>query len=284
MRMALEVMVDRARAAEGCGFDGIALMDHLAPPLALDQPMYEAMTTAAWLLARTERLSVGHLVLCDAFRHPAVLARQAVTLDHASGGRFELGIGWGSVPDEFPTYGIGDTTPKVRVGRLAESLEIMRGLWSGQPIDFDGDYFKLIGAQQLPVPLANIPLLIGGFGPKTLALAAKHADWWNLPVHGLTRLEELRPQVGDARVSIQQMVGFAASESERERVTEQAKRRYGAFAGLVVGTPGELVEHFGALAERGVERFYTWFTDFADPATLEMFGELVITPLKGRSR
>ena len=69
--------------------------------------MWEAMTIATWLLARTQSLVVGHLVLCDALRHPAVLARQAATLDHASGGRYELGIGWGSVPDELDTFGVG---------------------------------------------------------------------------------------------------------------------------------------------------------------------------------
>ena len=89
------------------GFIGITGMDHLAPPLAESQPMYEAIVTNMWLAAHTERLRVGSLVLCDAFRHPAVLARQAVSIDHASGGRFELGIGWGSVPDELAMFGAG---------------------------------------------------------------------------------------------------------------------------------------------------------------------------------
>ena len=127
MRMSLDAMVERALAAEAAGFTGIALMDHLAPPLADSQPMYEAMTTAMWLLARTERLAVGHLVLCDAMRHPAVLAREVVTLDHASGGRFELGLGWGSVPAELEQFGVGSSEAKVRVGRMEESLEVMRG-------------------------------------------------------------------------------------------------------------------------------------------------------------
>jgi alkanesulfonate monooxygenase SsuD/methylene tetrahydromethanopterin reductase-like flavin-dependent oxidoreductase (luciferase family) len=93
MRMTFDQLVERTRAAEAAGFGGISGMDHLTPPMADDQPMYEAMTTTTWLAAHTERISVGSLVLCDAFRHPAMLARQAVSLDHASGGRFELGIG-----------------------------------------------------------------------------------------------------------------------------------------------------------------------------------------------
>src|SRR5664280_772468 len=94
MRMGVGAITERAMAAEASGFGGIAFMDHLAPPLSESAPMFEAMTLAAWVAARTTDLVVGHLVLCDALRHPAMLARQAVTLDHASGGRFELGLGW----------------------------------------------------------------------------------------------------------------------------------------------------------------------------------------------
>ena len=91
IRMTLDVIVDKARDAERAGFDGIALMDHLVAPGAEHQPTWDAMATATWIAAHTSTLTVGHLVLCDAFRHPAVLAKQAVTIDHASGGRFELG-------------------------------------------------------------------------------------------------------------------------------------------------------------------------------------------------
>ena len=134
MRLTMDAMVEKARAAEAAGFVGMAGMDHLAPPLAEQHDMYEALTTNAWLLARTERLVQGQLVLCDAFRHPATLAREAVTLDHASGGRFELGIGWGSVIEEFTTFGVSPTAARERVQRLTETLEILRGLWTGRAV------------------------------------------------------------------------------------------------------------------------------------------------------
>ena len=89
MRLSMDAMVEKAQAAEAAGFVGMAGMDHLAPPMAEQHDMYEALTTNAWLLARTEGLVQGQLVLCDAFRHPSVLAREAVTLDHASGGRHD---------------------------------------------------------------------------------------------------------------------------------------------------------------------------------------------------
>lgn len=96
MRLTFDRLVASAQAAEAAGFGGIAGMDHLVPPAAETQPMYEAMVTNTWLAAHTRRLKAGSLVLCDALRHPAVLAREAVSIDHASGGRFELAIGSGS--------------------------------------------------------------------------------------------------------------------------------------------------------------------------------------------
>jgi alkanesulfonate monooxygenase SsuD/methylene tetrahydromethanopterin reductase-like flavin-dependent oxidoreductase (luciferase family) len=280
MRMGLDVLVEKARAAEAAGFGGIALMDHLAPPMAEDQPMHEAMIAAAWLAAHTRSLAVGHLVLCDSLRHPALLAKQAVTIDHASGGRFELGIGWGSMPDELDAFGIGDTAASVRVRRLAESLEVMTALWSGETVDFEGEFLRVKGGRQLPVPVTRIPLLIGGAGRRTLPLVARYADWWNLPIYALERLEELRPAAGRARVSIQQLVAFVPGEAARDRVTGPAQRRFGIYGrGLVVGDAAQLVDHFTALHDRGVERFYTWFSDFADPETLAAFGADVIEAL-----
>ncbi|MDA8046913.1 MAG: LLM class flavin-dependent oxidoreductase [Actinomycetota bacterium] len=277
MRMSLDAIVERSRAAEAAGFAGIAGMDHLAPPLAFQSPMYEAMVTSTWIAAQTVRLRVGSLVLCDSFRHPAVLAREAVSIDHASGGRFDLGIGWGSVPDELATFGVGSTEPRVRVARLKETLEIVRALWSGEPLDYDGEFFQMKGAQQAPAPLGRIPIVIGGAGPKTMELVAAHADWWNVHVGILDRLDEMRPRAGSARLSLQAYVAFVPSEDRRAEIDETARRRFG--SGPEVGTAGELVDHFGAMAERGVERVYAWFCDFADPATLAAFGEGVIAPL-----
>ena len=278
MRMPLETIVDRAHAAEAAGFTGIALMDHLSPPMAEDQPMYDAMLTATWLAAATSRLTISHLVLCDAFRHPAVLARQAVTLDHASGGRFELGIGWGSVPDEFETYGVGETAASVRVARLEETLEVLRLLWSGERVDFDGRFHQIRGGLHQPTPLERIPVVIGGAGPKTLRLVERHADWWNCPVYALDRFEKLKASTGSARGSIQTMLAFVPRGGDREAIEGAAARRFGAM-GFQSGDAAELQDHFGALASRGAERVYVWFTDFAAPETLAAFGSEVIAPL-----
>lgn len=274
MRMTMDQLVERARGAEEAGFGGLAGMDHLAPPMAESSPMFEAMVTSTWLAARTERLRVGSLVLCDAFRHPAVLAREAVSIDHASGGRYELGIGWGSVPTEFPVFGVGSTEPRVRVSRLKETLEIVTALWAGETVDYEGEHFTLRGARQSPQPLDRIPIVIGGAGKKTMELVAAHADWWNLHVGVLDRLDEMKPRAGRARCSLQVQVGFVPSEDRRAEIEETVRRRFGPSP--VVGTGPELVDYFGRLGERGVERVYAWFCDFAPPETLAGFGEQVI--------
>ena len=276
MRLSFERLVASARAAEAAGFAGIAGMDHLSPPGAGTQPMYEAMVTSTWLAARTERLVVGSLVLCDALRHPAVLAREAVSLDHASGGRFELGLGWGSWADDFSRFGVDPAEPPARVRRLRETLDVLRALWAGETVDYDGEFHRLKGALQAPAPLGKIPVVVGGTGPKTLALVREFADWWNVPLHHLHRLEHARQQAGAARVSVQQMVAYVATEAGRAAVTEAATRRFGAM-GPVIGSGPELAAHFSRLRERGVERVYTWFCDFAPPQTLAAFGAEVIS-------
>jgi alkanesulfonate monooxygenase SsuD/methylene tetrahydromethanopterin reductase-like flavin-dependent oxidoreductase (luciferase family) len=277
MRLTMDDLVARAQKAEAVGFAGVAGMDHLAPPGAESQPMFEAMTANAWVAAKTEALRVGSLVLCDSFRHPVVLAKEAVTIDRASGGRFELGIGWGSVTDEFVAYGIGSIEPKYRVGRLKETLEIMTALWRGEAFDYEGEHFTLHQAQQQPTPLGHIPIVIGGAGRKTMELVATHADWWNVHVSILDRFDEMRDRAGQARCSLQVQVALVGPGADRDAIDQTARRRF--WGGHVLGTADELVDYFGALSERGVERAYVWFTDFAPDETLEAFGQSVIAAL-----
>ena len=278
MRLTMEAIVERGRAAEAAGFTGIAFMDHLAPPMAEQHSMHDAMVTASWVAASTSTLRVGHLVLCDAFRHPALLANEAVSLDHASGGRFDLGIGWGSVPTEFDTFGVGSTVPRARVERLAETLDVLRLLWTGQPVSYRGEFHRLDEACTNPVPLGRIPVVIGGVGPRTLDLVSEHADWWNVPVHRLGDLDTMRDRAGSARVSAQMMVSFVPPGADAAAVNDAAARRFPHAASngaMAMGDAAAVTDAFGALADRGVERLYAWFADFAPPSTLEAFAPVV---------
>jgi alkanesulfonate monooxygenase SsuD/methylene tetrahydromethanopterin reductase-like flavin-dependent oxidoreductase (luciferase family) len=283
MRISLDRMVEIARAAEWAGFNGMAGMDHLVPPLAESQPMWEAMIANTWIAAQTARIKVGSLVLCDAMRNPVVLAREAVTLDHASGGRFELGIGWGSYQNEFDMFGLEPAKPRDRVERLRETLAILKGLWSGEPFSFAGRFNRIENAQFAPAPISKIPILIGGGGPRTMELVRDFADWWNLDVRYLDSyegdaFEELKSRAGSARVSTQEMVAFVPAGGDRQAIAEAAERRFG-HSRPVVGTGAELCEHFARRARQGVERSYVWFTDFGSPDTLAAFGEEVCAPL-----
>lgn len=278
MRMSVDSIVERAQAAETAGFEGIAFMDHLAPPLAEEHDMWEAITIAGWVLANTSTLVAGHLVLFDALRHPSVLARQVATLDHASGGRFELGIGWGSVPQELAPYGFETPAARDRVTRLGESLAIMKALWTGEAVDFDGEFFQLRGARQRPATTRAIPITIGGTGPRTLELVREHAHWWNVPIHQIDRLDEMRPAAGNAQVTVQQTVCLLHDESQRAEATATIARRFGATPmgrEMVIGTTDELADHFCRQRDRGVARHYLWFSDFAPADTLARFGDVI---------
>ena len=280
MRTSYDRLVSAARSAEAAGFDGMAGMDHLVATGAEEQTTYESMITNTWIAAHTERLKVSSLVLCDAFRLPAVLAQQAVSLDHASRGRFELGIGWGSYANDFDYFGLEPRLPADRVQRLRETLEVLRGLWSGEAIDYQGQFHRFTGARQVTRPLGRIPIVIGGAKPRTMALVRDFADWWNLDIRYLDQFdggafEELRAQAGSARISIQEMIALVPSEAERAAVTEMAMRRFH-YARPAIGTGPELVEHFRRRAAQGVERVYAWFCDFAKPETLARFGDEVI--------
>jgi alkanesulfonate monooxygenase SsuD/methylene tetrahydromethanopterin reductase-like flavin-dependent oxidoreductase (luciferase family) len=262
VRLPVADIVDRAQHAEASGFDGMAFIDHLEAPGQPEEDIWEAMGIATWVAARTQRLRIGHLVLCDAFRHPAVLAKQAVTLSAATAGRFDLGLGSGSWPAEFTRFDVGQQDLVARVEQLGRHLELITDYWDGG---------------QHPRPAHPIPLILGGSGPRLMKLVAKYADWWNLPANQLDRLPRLAEAAGSARISLQQMIGFAHSDNDPAKVREVSTRRFGHLGtGLVCGDADELVAHFAGLAAQRVERCYVWFADFAAPRSLAEFGETVI--------
>lgn len=269
VRLSAADIAERAVHAEASGFDGMAFIDHLEAPGLPDESIWEAMGIATWVAAKTERLRIGHLVLCDAFRHPAVLAKQAVTLSDASGGRFDLGLGAGSWPAEFTRFDVGQQDPVARVEQLDRHLTLLRQYW--------GDDAQADSAAQAPRRSHPIPLVLGGTGRRMMELVRRYADWWNLPANHLDKLPKLAPAAGPARLSVQQMIGFVRSGSDPAAVREVSTRRFGNLgSGLVCGDADELVSHFSGLADQKVERFYVWFADFAVSESLHEFGEMVI--------
>src|SRR4051812_27915351 len=275
--MSFDTIEAKARTAEEAGFHSVWLMDHLAAPAAPEVETLEGWTVATALAMRTSTIRLGHLVLCDPFRHPSVLAKMAASLDVISGGRLELGLGWGSVEDELRRFGLRWDTPALRAGRLGETIEILELLFTGEPVSYWGDHYTLDGATARPRPVSGrIPIHIGGTGPKcTMPLVARHADWWNIPSYGAARLRELVPHAGGARVSVQHPVGLASSAAAREEVEAVAQRRFGSWGGVITGTPDEVAAQLAAEAALGVELFILQFSDFANPETLELFAREV---------
>lgn len=273
LRMPFERILERTLAAEAAGFDSVWLMDHFTAPRAPDVDTFEGFTVATALAARTSTIRIGHLVLCDPFRHPVLLAKMAATLDVISGGRFDLGIGWGSVPDELEKYGFGPEPPAVRAAKLRESLEIVELMFAGDAFDYDGTYYQLRQAIGRPVPVqTRVPVHIGGGGPKlTMPLVEQFADWWNCPGYALDRIDELRPMAGRARVSTQHPIGLAPDAASRDDVIATAHRRFGSWGGVIAGTAGEVAAELRAEVDRGVEGFVLQFSDFGTPETIRQF-------------
>ncbi|MEO7118685.1 MAG: LLM class flavin-dependent oxidoreductase, partial [Candidatus Limnocylindrales bacterium] len=167
---------ETAQLLESAGFGTIWCWDHFISRGHLDDPVLECWMTLAAAAAATERVHVGSFVSNVMNRHPALLARMAATLQEQSGGRVEMGIGIGGHPVEHEAYGIDFPEPKERVERLEESVEILRLLWTGGPVDFEGRYYSLKGAHAFPVPQPAPRILIGGEKPGGARLAARIGD------------------------------------------------------------------------------------------------------------
>jgi alkanesulfonate monooxygenase SsuD/methylene tetrahydromethanopterin reductase-like flavin-dependent oxidoreductase (luciferase family) len=164
-------------------WDGLWMMDHfMAPNNPQDNPVSESFTSIAALGSLIDNVRIGTMVAGNTYRHPAVLAKMAVNLDHITKGRFILGIGCGWQELEHSVFGIDFPPISQRVKMLNESADILSNLLSGNEVNFSGDYYNLSQAKLSPAPLTDkIPLLIGGGGEKvTLKTVAKFADAWNI--------------------------------------------------------------------------------------------------------
>lgn len=168
--------------AEEFGFDHAWLVDHLVdtdgPPEA---GCMEGWTLLAAIAARTSRIRLGILVSSNTFRHPAVLLKEAVTVDHISGGRVILGIGTGWNEDEHRRYGIDLPAPPERVDRFEEAVEVITRLQAQERTTFEGRFYRLDDARLVPPPVQRprIPLLIAAHRPRMLRIAARYADQWD---------------------------------------------------------------------------------------------------------
>ncbi|MFI0453847.1 TIGR03621 family F420-dependent LLM class oxidoreductase [Actinomadura sp. 6N118] len=163
-----------ARSAEELGYTTLTLRDHFVTEPFGDQLAPLVALAAAAGATRTLRL--GTLVLANDYRHPVMLAKEAATLDHVSGGRFELGIGAGWLREEYEQAGMPFDAAGVRVERLEESLQILRSLLGGEKTSFAGEHYRVRGLTVFPVPPRPTPILVGAGSKRMLGLAGRYAD------------------------------------------------------------------------------------------------------------
>jgi len=179
--MGWQTTVERWQLLERLGFDSAWLCDHLVQPSHPEGPYFEAWTLLAALAARTERIRVGILVSSNTFRHPSLLAKQAVTVDHIAGGRLEVGLGAGWYEPEHSMFGLPFPERGELVSRFHEAVQVIDRLLREDTSSFEGTYYSLRDARSRPsaVQRPRPPLVIGAKGPRMLKIAAAYADTWN---------------------------------------------------------------------------------------------------------
>jgi alkanesulfonate monooxygenase SsuD/methylene tetrahydromethanopterin reductase-like flavin-dependent oxidoreductase (luciferase family) len=174
------VLAERWAWLERLGFDSLWLADHYVPPFKLDGPIFEPWTLLAGLALVTERVRLGVLVSCNTFRHPPLVAKEAVTVDHISGGRLEFGLGAGWFLPEHEMFGIPYPSNAELVGRFREAVEICHQLFTQDITTYDGEYYQIRDAPFRPAPVQErIPFTLGAHGPRMMRIVARYGDRWN---------------------------------------------------------------------------------------------------------
>jgi alkanesulfonate monooxygenase SsuD/methylene tetrahydromethanopterin reductase-like flavin-dependent oxidoreductase (luciferase family) len=245
-RVPWDEVVSRVQFAEERGFDGAWGFDHF-------QPMYgegpgetfEGMTTLAALAGATSRIRLGLLVTGVTYRHPSVLAAQALTIDHASHGRLELSLGAAWFDKEHAELGIPFPSTPERFDLLEDALEIVTRLFTGEVVSYDGRVISLRDAQLRPLPVQqpHPPIWVGGSGPRrTLPLVARYADVWhswgspNSLREANERLDVLATEAGREPSSIMRASSLSLDDLNTAR-KHAAKWRDAGYGYLVCGWP-----------------------------------------------
>jgi alkanesulfonate monooxygenase SsuD/methylene tetrahydromethanopterin reductase-like flavin-dependent oxidoreductase (luciferase family) len=246
-RMPWDEIVRRVQFAEVLGFDGAWGFDHFRPMYG-EGPgeTFEGMTTLAALSGLTTRIRLGLLVTGVTYRHPSVLAAQAITIDHASHGRLELALGASWFDKEHHELGIPFPPTPERFDLLQDTLETVTRLFTGELVDYEGRQLSLHQARLLPRPVQRPrpPIWVGGSGPKrTLPLVAQYADvWhaWGTPkslLEANARVDELATQAGRAPSSILRASSLSLDDLETARRHAHKWQKAG-YDYLVCGWPG----------------------------------------------
>ena len=259
-----EEILSVARHAEASGWDGVWFADHFMADGELDgAPFQEAFTTLAALAATVPRIRLGTLVVGNTYRHPAVLAKMAASLDHICRGRFILGLGAGWQENEHRAYGIPFYTLRERLARLEEACQVIQGLFRDERTSLSGRYYRLEDAPLSPKPVQDpLPLMIGGGGEKvTLRIAARYAQEWNTRadldtmIHKMAVLDRHCAELGrdprSIRRSTMALIGLTDGADDAD--SERRMRENAPFSPLLTGGPDQIYEQVKAYSEAGID-------------------------------
>jgi F420-dependent oxidoreductase-like protein len=283
------------RRADEAGFHWISVWDHFyANPLVdRSHACFEGVASMAALAASTTRVRVGCLVFCALFRNPGLLAKAAVSIDHLSGGRAELGIGAGWFEEEFREFGYGFPPLGERLDRLEEALQIVRSLLRDPVTHFKGRHYQIEGAVCSPRPLnPGLRIWVGGRGERrTPRLAARYADGFNVPYLSpedyhkrLEALDRACEEIGRDPSAIDRSVnvGFYLSVDPKRAAEHKEVLGHLGRAGMLVGGMQEAVDRIGAYERAGAQGLNIAFRPPIDWGAFEAFIDQVLPHFHGR--
>jgi F420-dependent oxidoreductase-like protein len=255
-----------ARACEEYGYEALFRSDHYGPVVGKgERGSLDAWTTLAGLAAVTSSVRLGTLVSPATFRHPSVLAKSAVTVDHISGGRVELGMGAGWNVAEHRRYGFAFPPTRERMDILAEQLEVVHRQWRSGPFSFEGEHYLLVDSDPRPKPVQSPhpPLIVGGSGGRrSVALAARWADEYNTVSATADECRALRERIAEA-----------CEREGREPLPLSVMTR-------LIREPDEAARRLTELAEVGVDRVMLQHLEHTDLEVLQLVAEQVAPQLR----
>jgi F420-dependent oxidoreductase-like protein len=278
-------LVSLWRQIEGLGFDWISIWDHFYAADNVGYHCHEAVAAHTALAMATERVRVGSLVYCAAYRHPAVLANAICTIDHLSGGRAELGLGAGWAEGEYRAYGFPFPRAGARLDLLEEHVQVVRSLLTEEVTDHQGSAFTLTDARCEPKPVqARLPIWIGGGGEKrTLRIAATHADGWNIPFVAPEEFGRKREvlhrhcaDVGRDPSEIRCAVNLGLAWDD-----DSLREQFGGIAelvrpGVLGGSDQEVVDRVGTYLAAGADQVNIALRAPWDPEALDRLAPLLV--------
>src|SRR6266704_2502509 len=291
---AYEAMTNVAKAADEDGYESIWMVDHFhTVPTPSQEVTFETWMSLAAMARDTQRVHIGQIVTCNGYRHPALLAKMASTVDVLSHGRLDFGIGAGWFEHEYRAYGYDYPDAPERLRYLREAIQVILAMWTQEEAVFEGKYYQVRGAINQPkgVQKPHIPLLIGGGGEKvTLKLVAQYADACNIggdiPTirHKLDVIKHHCENVGRDYTSIRRTSSSicAIDESEEAALASLKPHQRDIVtlmrASAMIGSPETIRRRIAELEGAGIQELIIWFPDAAKLESLRLFARECMQP------